>query len=294
MSCCDRKPAVEIRADAGKGKDPAAKIRMDAGKGKDPAAKIRMDAEEDKGQAAKIRDCCAVLLRGGRSRRMGRDKALLPWGGGTFVQAVAACLEIFPEKYLSVACEKAAGGSADREGPADGGEGPAGKKKADGTEKLIGREKSADTGQKERSAQLYGLSEDWVVLPDRLPGCGPMGGIWTALLTCKSRWALITSCDIPALGQSLLLQLLEGRGEDVDLVCPVTPDGRMHLTCALYSRTLAPQIGERIREGDFRLRSLADRCRTKRIPITDPAMIRMLTNVNTEADLELFACLRFE
>lgn len=291
MSYCDRKPAAEIRADAGKGKDPAAKIRM--------------DAEEDKGQAAKIRDCCAVLLRGGRSRRMGQDKALLPWGGGTFLQAVAACLEMFPEKYLSVAYGIGTGGSvggeesgggkgfADEKGSADR-EGSVGGKKADGAEKPVGGEEPAGTGQQAGSARLYGLSEDWVVLPDRLPGCGPMGGIWTALLTCKSRWALITSCDIPALGQSLLLRLLEGRGEDVDLVCPVTPDGRMHLTCALYSRTLAPQIGERIREGDFRLRSLADRCRTKRIPITDPAMIRMLTNVNTEADLALFACLRFE
>ena len=34
----------------------------------------------------------AVVLAAGRSRRMGRDKALLPWGGGTALGAIRAAL----------------------------------------------------------------------------------------------------------------------------------------------------------------------------------------------------------
>ena len=52
-----------------------------------------------------FQNVCAVLLRGGRSRRMGRDKAALPWEGGTFLQAVAWQMEMFSEKYLSVSSE---------------------------------------------------------------------------------------------------------------------------------------------------------------------------------------------
>ncbi len=44
----------------------------------------------------------ALLLAGGRSRRMGEDKTLLPYKGGTLLSHAAAVLEGFEEKLLSV------------------------------------------------------------------------------------------------------------------------------------------------------------------------------------------------
>ena len=154
-------------------------------------------------------DCCAVLLRGGRSRRMGMDKALLD-----------------------------------------------------------------------------GLLQGWKVLPDRIPNCGPMGGIWTALSACRAEWALTASCDIPAVRQSFFLKLLDSRSEDVDIVCPVTSDGRMHMTCALYRRSAAPLLEARLREGNYRMRSLFSCCRVKTVPVTDPEEERMLSNINTPEELD--------
>lgn len=184
--------------------------------------------------------CCAVLLRGGKSRRMGRDKALLPWKGKTWLETIAEQLDpLFSEKYLSVSEE---------------------------TDCI--------------------LPADWVVLADAVPDCGPIGGILTALQTCRAEWALVSSCDIPAVKTALFQLLLENRAPDADLVFPATAD-KIHLTCALYRKTMEPLVREQIAQGDYRLRSLPGKCRAREVRITDPAYLFMLTNVNTRADRAL-------
>lgn len=215
------------------------------------AGMIRMSGQTIPEKAA---DCCAVLLRGGKSRRMGRDKALLTWERKSFLETVADQMDIFGEKYLSVAADP------DRTAP---------------QEKTVPPAGNPD-----------GLPPEWKVLPDKIPDCGPLGGIWTALTTCRAEWALAASCDIPAVRRSFFVKLLDSRSEDVDIVCPVTPDGRMHMTCALYRRAAAPMLEARIRSGDYRMRGLFSSCRVKTIPVTDPEEVRMLSNINTAEELD--------
>lgn len=210
--------------------------------------------KSDRKAGEKTGDCCAVLLRGGKSRRMGRDKALLTWEGKTFLETVADQMGFFEEKYLSVAADP------DRTAPQDKTVPPAG--------------------------HPDGLPQEWKVLPDKIPDCGPLGGIWTALTACRAEWALAASCDIPAVRRSFFEKLLDSRSEDVDIVCPVTPDGRMHMTCALYRRTAAPMLEARLRSGDYRMRGLFSSCRVKTIPVTDPEEVRMLSNINTAEELD--------
>ena len=50
-----------------------------------------------------IEDCTAIILAGGDSRRMGRDKAGLVVGNRTLLQQVAAAMgKVFPEVIVSV------------------------------------------------------------------------------------------------------------------------------------------------------------------------------------------------
>ena len=46
----------------------------------------------------------AAILWGGGSRRMGRDKGLLPWGGGTFLTTLAANLSGAETLLLALLC----------------------------------------------------------------------------------------------------------------------------------------------------------------------------------------------
>jgi molybdopterin-guanine dinucleotide biosynthesis protein A len=205
--------------------------------------------------------CCAVLLRGGRSRRMGRDKALLPWKESTFLETIASELDFLDEKYLSVA---AAGSSPDRDIPASA---------AEGSEKGISSDRDS-------------LSDDWIRLPDLIPDCGPLGGIYTALQTCRAEWALVVSCDVPAVQQSFFKMLLQERSGGVDIIYPLTPDGRMHMTCAAYRKAVAPILRQQIEKGDNRLRVLPDLCRAKAVRIEEPDLIRMISNINTGEEFD--------
>lgn len=50
-------------------------------------------------------DCTCVILCGGQSSRMGRDKACLPWHGGTLTDVLAERLAAVGAVYLSVESE---------------------------------------------------------------------------------------------------------------------------------------------------------------------------------------------
>lgn len=52
-------------------------------------------------------DCGALLLAGGKSRRMGRDKASLLWNGQPFVELIAGQLAVFEERLFSVGVARA-------------------------------------------------------------------------------------------------------------------------------------------------------------------------------------------
>jgi molybdopterin-guanine dinucleotide biosynthesis protein A len=50
-----------------------------------------------------IADCCAIILAGGNSKRMGRDKAALPFNGATLLQHVIASVQpLFALTLVSV------------------------------------------------------------------------------------------------------------------------------------------------------------------------------------------------
>ncbi|MDO5133456.1 MAG: Cof-type HAD-IIB family hydrolase, partial [Eubacteriales bacterium] len=227
--------------ETGNGPDSGTDSTSDSGTGSGPVPETGTGPDAE---IPIVRECCGVLLCGGKSRRMGRDKALLPWGNGTFLQAVANTLDMFMEKYLSVASE---------------------------------------------APRKEGLSPDWIVLPDRVPDCGPIGGIYTALSVCSAEWAAVVSCDMPAVGESLIRVLMADRTDEAEIVYPVTADGRPHLTCALYRKSVLPVLAQQIRAGDYRLRALLDRCRSIAVPLDeerDLPLAGMLENINTEEDLE--------
>src|SRR5271156_6937528 len=58
------------------------------------------------------------------------------------------------------------------------------------------------TPEKYRGLGLQAIADDW-------PGCGPLGGIATALRASAADWNLIVACDLPHLTREWLEYLLQ-------------------------------------------------------------------------------------
>ena len=197
--------------------------------------------------AGMSKDICAVILAGGKSSRMGRDKASLTLGHETFLQRIAAELDAcgFQEKYVSLGI-----------------------------------------GEKTEIR----IPGGWTAVRDRYRDCGPLGGIHAALSACRAEWALFVSCDTP-LYRKELAELLISKIPGPQLVIPVTPDGRWHMTCAIWRKTLLPGVEAQLKTGDYRLRKL---CLKDGKPSAGTVLVRlegeqaafaeMLNNINTEED----------
>lgn len=126
---------------------------------------------------------------------------------------------------------------------------------------------------------------------DLVPGCGPLGGLHTALTLSHGDATVVVACDMPYVSAPLLAYL-GGLTSDADAIVPVTDDG-FHPLCAAYTRACIEPIARRLADGRFKM---SDFLTDVRLRIVTPEEldrfgnpIRLLANVNTPAELGAFA-----
>ena len=125
------------------------------------------------------------------------------------------------------------------------------------------------------------------VVPDRLPGCGALGGIYTAILASAHERVLVVACDMPFLNPAFLTQMAGAR--DADVVIPRSSRGLEPL-CAIYTRACAEPIRTRLERGALEASVLPDGLKIQEIgpeilAAYDPDGL-MFVNVNTPHDYE--------
>ena len=98
-------------------------------------------------------------------------------------------------------------------------------------------------------------------LQDLVPGQGPMGGIYTGMSSSSAELFLVLACDMPRFDAGLAQRMLQAcAGFDA---CVPRDGERLEPLCAVYRRTALPQIREMLDRGEYQMRKLFPRIRTR-------------------------------
>jgi len=127
----------------------------------------------------------------------------------------------------------------------------------------------------------YG-SYGYPVHPDRIPGCGPAGGIFTALSITHSPWNLIVGCDMPLLNAGTLERLLEiadlSQGK---CVVPLGAGCQPQPLCAVYHVECLAAFEQALQDKRLKMTDLVKEMDAVLVSGLDPAIF---LNVNTPED----------
>src|SRR5689334_17666794 len=97
------------------------------------------------------------------------------------------------------------------------------------------------------------------MVPDEVPGAGPLGGILTALVHAATDRVFVVGCDMPLLSPLLIRYIVSlPAGADVIIPSWAGKDGRPQLETlhALYSRRCIDPIQKRIAAGRLKAADL--------------------------------------
>jgi molybdopterin-guanine dinucleotide biosynthesis protein A len=120
------------------------------------------------------------------------------------------------------------------------------------------------------------------VVPDVMAGCGPLGGILTALTLSPAEWNLIVACDLPGVTSTRLRNLLDAAERiDADCLMPVGAADQPQPLCAVWRRTCLPAVQRATREGRYKVTEALSGLVVMPYRVAEPDW---LLNVNTPED----------
>jgi molybdenum cofactor guanylyltransferase len=197
----------------------------------------------------------AAILAGGRAARFGgRDKSALMIDGRSILERQIAELLRVTDDVLVVGAEMGSG-------------------------RIL-----FEPAHQKSARPLFRL------VPDRTPGCGPLGGLDAALAAARDDVVAIVACDMPFVTSAFLNHLLD-LAREADAVVPRTERG-YHPLCAAYTRACHPAVARRLADRRLKMTGLLEEVRVRELTAGEIDVFgdrhRLLANVNTPADYEEF------
>ena len=206
-----------------------------------------------------------LILAGGKSSRMKKDKSQLPWQDSTTLTHMLTNSYVYPFERTVI--------SANR---------------------IIEPQELPDfirkkTKKREHTTEYIHLSNKrrLSVVSDLYTDCGPLGGMEAAMRLYPSDCWLILAVDLPFYDFSRLPALLAADTPEYDAVIPVI-NGRENPLAALYKGRVYEKIRTALADGDYRVRKIYNK---KAAFIDETPYARQYLNMNTPiAYKEALAC----
>ncbi|MCR4738755.1 MAG: molybdopterin-guanine dinucleotide biosynthesis protein B [Lachnospiraceae bacterium] len=197
-----------------------------------------------------IPSCSVGILAGGKSTRMGQNKALLKLNNETMLERLLRQLYREPDEA---------------------------------------KERGYDFILSVSSTGEYGyLSDKWDIkyAPDETRDIGPIEGIYRILKASDEEYVFVCAADMPFVTRKLADYMAQFISSDHDCYV-LCDDERIHPLCAIYSRKIIPVIEELIRDGKYRIRDLLYMTRTLYIDLSlSPFDKKTVRNINTREEYE--------
>lgn len=134
------------------------------------------------------------------------------------------------------------------------------------------------------------------ILIDPNNHCGPLGGIQTALRHCTSNeTALILACDLPFITSDFLTLLAQHHShtQAPAITIPLDQSGRRQMLAGFYDLECLPAVESLLAEEKLRVDGLCGRVNLQEVAYSAychlPGASRLLTNLNTPDELRAAA-----
>jgi molybdenum cofactor guanylyltransferase len=129
------------------------------------------------------------------------------------------------------------------------------------------------------------------VIEDRIPGCGPLGGIHAAMYNTGSDRNLVLSVDMPLMTAEFLGWLLEQSVNGTQFATLPRPAGRTQPLCAVYRREMLPTIEQALAAREYKVDRVFTQVPTRYLSDSEIRAAgfseEIFLNVNTPEDFEL-------
>lgn len=205
------------------------------------------------------------ILAGGKSSRMGSNKALLKLNNETFLKRL---LKEFSD-FEHITVSRAAGSDYE-----------------DLENKSLDS-KCLDSNVLEGGVldlKSKSLSSKVCLVTDEHKEIGPIEGIYQSIKNTDCDYVFVCAVDMPFVTKELVQYMEEFISSDYDCYC-IKDDNRVHPLCAIYSKEILPIVEALIEEGNYKLLELLNRSRTKYISLEFSCFDkRVVKNINTKEE----------
>jgi molybdopterin-guanine dinucleotide biosynthesis protein A len=179
----------------------------------------------------------AIILAGGRSRRTGRDKSMLPIEGKPIIKHIVERLGPWFSQVIVSSNE----------------------------------------------VEKYGFLGVEVV-PDKIPGRGPLMGIASALAASANELNFVVACDIPEIDMAFVRMMIS-QARRFDAVVPVTGPTHYEPVFAVYKKKVVEVMEQTLASGNNKIIEALGRCNVKYV---DAGAAARFGNLNTMEDYREF------